>query len=232
MHKHAALLACALALAGSAQSFEISHKTTGDKAAPSQPMAWSHRTLAAGMEVFERRASEMAPGATLSFVVPHKADPAPVQVQLVSGARTEALPLRDANFTLPREAARGAQVVTNRRFAEGELLLPGVAVRSPGLDERTRRLGDLRLGCEVQVATAEAEKTAFKLMFAAGRVFGLDVCEKMPVTSMDAPGDYDHVVIEDGSRRVQVGKDDHAMVKLGDAGWSNEARIRYVQAAQ
>lgn len=101
MHKHVALLACALSLAGTAHSFEISHKTTGDKAAPARPMAWSYRTLAAGREVFERRAPEMAPGATLAFIVPSKPDAGPLQVQLVSGARTEPLPLVGARFTLP-----------------------------------------------------------------------------------------------------------------------------------
>lgn len=236
MRTFPALLAAALALPlVSAQAFQIKHTTTGDKATPARQMAWEYDTLHAGVKLFEQRAPQLAPGAALAFVVPPTADPAALQVQLVAEGRADTLAPSGAGFSLPAQAPGGAKIVTSRKFDEGNWQLPGIAVRSPGLNETTRRLGDLRLGCEVQAETAKAAKTGLRVLFAAMRVFGGSMCKDLPVTSMDAPaGDFDRLVIEDGGRRVvEAAKGSQAAgVKLGDAGWSNDARIRYLRAGE
>jgi hypothetical protein len=89
-------------------------------------------------------------------------------------------------------------------------------------------MGDLRLACAAQMAMAKAEGFKFRAALATASVFGLDVCDKLEVTKLDAPAEpYDTVTIEDGDRRLVMPAAGRNLPRLGDKNWSDNARISY-----
>ena len=242
MRTHLLLLPVALlAASASAHAIDVSHRTTGDKqSAQNTQMAWRYRTLAAGLDVFEREALALAPQATLAFALP-KPDGAEGENKVVLERPGDpiALPMVGlASFAMVRDQKAlesDARVVTNRQFRPGVVNHPNVQVRSPSLAADTRRLGDLRLACEVQMAMARTESTGLRAMLAAVSLFKGTLCGAVKVTHIDAPaGAFESIVIDDGKRRVvqKTSGPDGATVTLGDAIWGHDTRIQFMPAGQ
>jgi hypothetical protein len=125
------------------------------------PVAKSYRKMVAGAELFERR-RELAPGAALRFrLLPRKHATAMENIELEVAADSTAIPLKispDRTFILERDAValkENAQVMPNRKAGT---LTWRADVRTPGLPPNTRRLGDLRLECEVGMKTGLISK--------------------------------------------------------------------------
>ena len=117
------------------------------------PVEKSYRRMLRGMDLFDRNRSAMAPGAVLRFkVLQRKPGVRLDDLELAIVGRTVEIPIpvaADRTFVLPRDAAAAAEdaVVTPNRKA---LTMTWRAdVRTPGLPPGTRRLGDLRLECQV-----------------------------------------------------------------------------------
>jgi hypothetical protein len=222
-----------LAVAGSAHASDgvnIGHRTDSGEA---KPMAWRFSMLETAQEVFDKRAPERAPGATMRFRLP-KVDAAQGgnQVELVGADHRVPLPMAsNISFSLVRGSLAedsDSMVVVNRNFPKGEYNHPLVQVRSPGLPDGVRRMGDLRLACAVQIEMAKTEGLKFRAVLTGASLFGLNVCDKLEAAKTDEPsGKFDTVTIEDGERRlVQPAKDKH-LPTLGDKAWSDNARISY-----
>ncbi len=116
------------------------------------PVAKSYERMVAGAALFEAR-RHLAPGATLRFkLLPRKRQTAMDGVELEVAADSVAIPLEvgaDRTFALERDALalkEKARVMPNRKAGT---LTWRAEVRTPGLPAGTRRLGDLRLECEV-----------------------------------------------------------------------------------
>lgn len=221
------------AVAGSAcagDGIEVSHKSDSTQA---KPMAWSLQLLEKAEDVFEKRAPEKAPGATLSFRLP-KVDlgQGENQVEIVRADRRVPLTMLSNNTFVLRQDNFGkssdALVVVNRNFPKGEFNHPLVQVRSPGLPDGVKRMGDLRLSCEAQMEMAKGEGLKFRAVIGAVSMFGFDICKKLEITKLDAAASkYDTVTVEDGNRRLVQSAKDKNLVELGDNAWSDEARISY-----
>ena len=120
-----------------------------------------YRKFYQGMQVFAAN-RQLAPGATLRFRLYPRARHASFKdlvVTLVAG-KTEMPVELDANqsFALPmdaRLAAQDAVVMTNKK--DGTYAWR-VDIRTPGLPPDTRRLGDLRLECRVDMKGAELRR--------------------------------------------------------------------------
>lgn len=154
----AALCAAAVGLfaapAGQAQSsggalppVTISGKALRD------PVEKSYRRMVRGMDLFERQRGAMAPQATLRFkLLPRKPGTDLNNLDLHVLGSTVAIPVAvaaDQTFTLPRDAkalAENAQVTPDRKALT---MTWRADIRTPGLPPHTRRLGDLRLECQV-----------------------------------------------------------------------------------
>jgi hypothetical protein len=227
-----------LAVAGSAHASDginVGHRTDSSEA---KPMAWRLSLLEKARDVFEKRAPERAPGATMAFRLP-KVDAAQTgnQVEIVGADHRVPLAMASPNtFALKRGTLAedsDSMVVVNRHFPKGEFNHPLVVVRSPGLPDGVKRMGDLRLACAAQMEMAKTEGLEFRATLAAASLFGFNVCDKLEATKVDEPtGPYDTVTIEDGGRRlVQAAKDKHPP-ELGDKGWSDNARISYTLNGQ
>jgi hypothetical protein len=117
------------------------------------PVEKSYRRMLRGMDLFERNKATMAPAASLRFkLLQRKPGVRLDNVELEVLGRTVDIPLQvapDRTFTLPRDARAAAEdaVVTPNRKALS--MTWRADVRTPGLPPGTRRLGDLRLECQV-----------------------------------------------------------------------------------
>lgn len=116
------------------------------------PVAKSYQKMVEGAELFEQR-RHLAPGASLRFrLLPRKPHTAMEGVQLEVAAESLAIPLKvapDRTFALEVDDValrENAQVTPNRKAGT---LTWRAEVRTPGLPPNARRLGDLRLECEV-----------------------------------------------------------------------------------
>lgn len=116
------------------------------------PVSKSYRRMIEGMEHFEKR-HHLAPEASLRFkLLPRKPGTRMDDINLQVAADTRAIPLRvaeDRTFELERDLKllkQDAKVMPDRKAGT---MTWRADVRTPGLPPDTRRLGDLRLECEV-----------------------------------------------------------------------------------
>jgi len=156
----AALLASALALAAPHALAQQDKPAAGalppvsvTGSALRDPVEKSYRRMLRGMDLFERNRPAMAPAASLRFkLLQRKPGVRLDDLELDVLGRTVDIPLPiapDRTFVLPRDARAAEEdaVVTPNRKA---LTMTWRAdVRTPGLPPNTRRLGDLRLECQV-----------------------------------------------------------------------------------
>jgi hypothetical protein len=116
------------------------------------PVAKSYDRMVAGMELFKQR-RHLAPEAALRFkLLPRKPQTAMEGIELEIAADSVGVPLEvapDRTFVLERNDValkEKAKVVPNRKAGT---MTWRADVRTPGLPPHARRLGDLRLECEV-----------------------------------------------------------------------------------
>lgn len=116
------------------------------------PVDKSYRKMVQGMELFERRHA-LAPHATLRYkLLPRKrsADLRNLEVEIVG--KTFDLPVEvaaDHTFTLRRYPKALDEDARVRAERQAQTLTWRADVRTPGVPPDARRLGDLRLECEV-----------------------------------------------------------------------------------
>ena len=116
------------------------------------PVEKSYRRMVRGMELFERRHA-LAPAAQLRFrLLPRQRDTdmRNIRLDVVGNTLETRVPIApDDTFVLqrdPQALAEDAQVVPNRKARS---MTWRTEIRSPGVPPDARRLGDLRLECEV-----------------------------------------------------------------------------------
>ena len=117
-----------------------------------EPVDKSYRKMIAGMDLFERNRA-MAPAASLRFkLLPRRTNTSMKRIDLEIVSDTLAIPVplaEDNTFTLDRIRKAwedDASVQANRKTLT---MTWRADIRTPGLPPNTRRLGDLRLECEV-----------------------------------------------------------------------------------
>ena len=120
--------------------------------ANTDPVEKSYRKMVRGMDLFEQRHG-ISPVASLRFqLLPRRRDTDMNSIAIdVVGSKVDfAVPVApDRTFTLPRNPQawdEDAQVVPNRK---AQSMTWRTDIRTPGLPPNTRRLGDLRLECQV-----------------------------------------------------------------------------------
>ena len=147
----AILGAQAAAQAQPAASAALPSVTVSGKA--TEDVEKSYRRMIRGMDLFEQRRAQLAPQSTLRFkLLPRRrtTNMGNIQLEILGRTLDEPVPIAaDHTFTLARNAqalAEDAVVSPNR--ASGTMTWR-TEIRSPGVPEGMRRLGDLRLECEV-----------------------------------------------------------------------------------
>jgi hypothetical protein len=152
--------------AGGLPSVTISAKANRD------PVEKSYRRMVRGMDLFERRHG-LAPDATLRFrLLPrhHDTDMRNIRLDVVGRTVETRVPIApDATFVLQRDRqalAEDAMVEPNRKVLS---MTWRTEIRTPGLPPGIRRLGDLRLECEVgmEAGLVSNRRSVFDQIFGA-----------------------------------------------------------------
>lgn len=196
------------------------------------PELQPYRRMVRGLDAWEAKRA-LAPAADLRFELwtkdgkPARTDG--LQLRIAGDTADIALPL-DANgtFLLPRSQEAfddGADLVSNRK--KGEIRWRP-RVRTPGVPENARRLGDLRLECEVSVAVRREE---IPLLYRAGAMAAGGLC-RLPMTGYiyRAPKRLVSATVVSGERKARLplidgGAGYHA--PLRDKRWDDDALVVY-----
>ena len=208
------------------------------------PEVRKYKVILAGLDAFDRH-RQLAPSVDrLQFRATARQkdeSPAPLGARLV-GDDGFNLPLAiDAagRFTVPRsEAAEDAksELELNRKR---RLYRTAPDVRTPGLAANQRRLGDLRLECQVTVAMAKEEIGLFWTMTLNTILLTSDWCsffsEKRNARfGFPADGRLSAAVLREGERTLDLQfKGDGFEVPLGSPDWSDDAvvELRFAEPA-
>lgn len=115
----------------------------------------SYRDMVAGMQVFEQQRA-LAPRAALRFkVLPRQAGVAMDRLTLQLAGEHTQVPITlaaDHTFVLPMDAGAAGDHAAVRSNRKEKSLAWRADIRTPGLPQDTRRLGDLLLECKVAMA--------------------------------------------------------------------------------
>lgn len=196
------------------------------------PALRPHRIMSRGLDAFDKHHA-LAPNASLRFELWNADGTIPQSDGLglrLSGDRTDlALPVdAEATFVLPRSQEAlddNADLVLNRKK---EQMGWRPRVRSPGVPENARRLGDMRLECEVSWAVMK-DQVSFVLRTAMSAVGGM--CHS-PMTSLSyrVPQKLAAVTLVSGerSRPLRLAENGHSyIVPVRDKEWDNDSLIVY-----
>ena len=233
-------MACAALLAGSmTASAQDSKPGSPDEIkvnAMRDPEVRQYAAILAGLDAFDKHRA-MAPAVPmLRFRVEPRggAGKATLPTARLGGDAgfSLALPVAaDGLFTVPRSQAAldaKAELVLNQKRRDYKVT---PTVRSPGLPDNVRRLGDLRLECRVHVAIAKEEIPLWIVLTANTVLRTRDWCgftvdgDKVGFTFRHG-GNVNGAVLVDGNRSANLETDGRGFrVPIGDKRWSDDALI-------
>ena len=205
-----------------------------------KPEVRRYTAIVAGLDAFERH-HRMAPNAeALRFRVERRAwtDKTPKPGEAPMALRLEGrdgfllpLTLNDALETIvPRSSAALAadsELVLNRKR---RMYRVTPLVRSPGLPENVRRLGDLRLECHVMVAIGKEELGLMRTLFVNSVLLTPNWCNFFNAEregfQFDTPSTLARATLREGDRTKDLPVEERNFrVALNDPDWSDDALI-------
>jgi hypothetical protein len=196
------------------------------------PALRPYRIMTRGLDAFDKHHA-LAPKADLRFELWNADGTIPradgLGLRLAGDKFDQLLPVdAEATFILPRSQEAlddNADLVLNRKKEEMQWR---PRVRSPGVPDNARRLGDMRLECEVAWAVMK-DQMSFVVRTALTAAGGM--CRApMTVLSYRAPKRLASVTLVSGerSRALKLGKDTSTyIVPLRDKEWDDESLIVY-----
>jgi len=241
------LLACALGsllCCGPAAALPgVDEPATVHVNAMRNPEIKKYKAILAGLDSFDKHHA-LAPNVPeLRFrIQPRRGAGLPEQATVrLEGRHDFVLPLAiDAanRFTVPRsEAALDAdgELVLNQKRRLYQIM---PEVRTPGLPDNVRRLGDLRLECKVLIDITKEEMPLFWVLTLNGVLMTRDWCSFFSEREHNAPFGFKAgapvlaAVLHDGNRSKSLEtENDEFRVGLGDAEWSDDALVELTLGA-
>jgi hypothetical protein len=199
------------------------------------PEMHAYRAIVAGLDMFDDQHALAPQVPELLFAVRTR-NGAPVSGDIPTATLSAdefSLPLAvgpDALFKVPRSQQAWdakAELVLSRKRREVRVW---PHVRTPGLADNQRRLGDIRLECRVLVAVAKEEAPFYIVALVNTVLLTGDWCsfmkDKDRTWSVTMPSTLASATLRDGERSLPLkvnGK--QFQLALGDASWSNDALI-------
>lgn len=250
MRAPSVLLAATLAAASAAAIADAGANSAPDSPetihvnAMRNPEVRSYAAIVAGMDEFERHHA-LAPGVdALRFQIralrlrEGLPEPARVGVQLEGedGFRLPLVPGPKGELLVPRSRAAlkaNSELMLNQKRRDYRI---EPLIRTPGLPENLRRLGDLRLECKVMVAIAKEEIGTFWTLTVNSLLLTRDWCSFDKAShdgfSFRTAHTVTGAVLQDGnlSRNLRF-SDKSFQVPLYDQRWSDDALIELQFAA-
>jgi len=205
------------------------------------PEMHSYRAIVAGLDTFDDQHALAPAVPQLRFVVRARSGAVlagDIPTAKLSGdAFTLPLPVgADALFTVPRSAHAwdaNAELVLSRKRMDVRVW---PHVRTPGLADNQRRLGDVRLECQVFVTIAKKEAPFWAVALANTAFLTGDWCSFFKdadrTWSVTVESPLASAVLREGERTLPLRVKGHQFeLPLGDPGWSNEAIIDLAYAS-
>jgi hypothetical protein len=227
-----ALLLCA-ALAGTTPAALAdepiqSVKVTGLKA----PEMRSYRSIVAGLDAFDRDHA-LAPAATLRFRMMRQAGgpmlPSDgVVLNLVSDGETIPVPIdADGLLTVQRSQAAYDADATFMLNRKSGMFSAYPEVRTPGLPDNVRRLGDLRLECRVTVAIVKEQMPFLARAAVNTLLMGSQWCTSKEMNfGYPSPMPLAGATLRRGERSMPLQVEEwRYTVPIGDASWPDDALV-------
>jgi hypothetical protein len=203
-------------------------------------IGWPYAALAAGMAAFED-GHALAPQAALRFrllLAPGVTVLDNVALTLVDGDSLAAVPVTPEGFFQLDRARRGdgAELAVNRNGGQFDgNRAPQPEVRTPGLPDNVRRLGDLRLECRVKMAIAR-NMLGFMQSAAISVLGGSNWCapRKGGGYSVDTAAPLAQATLSQGNRTLvlPVRHGNVVTVPIADRAWADNALVTFDQASR
>jgi hypothetical protein len=200
------------------------------------PEMHSYRSVAAGLDAFDAHRA-LAPHATLRFRMRH-AEGAPanagdgLKLRLASddGSFQENVPIDAAGLlTVARNQAAYDADATFILNQKNGLYMGHPEVRTAGLPDNVRRLGDLRLECRVTIAIVKDQMPFLAKAAINSLLLTSDWCGKKGFHfDVPAPRAGVRAVLRDGERSRPL--ETHGWkvtVPIGDTGWPDDALVQF-----
>jgi hypothetical protein len=194
------------------------------------PALRPYRSMLRGLDAFEQKRA-LAPQASLRFELLTQdgkyAMPDGLQLRIAGDQVDIALPIdADATFVLPRSQAAfddEADLLLNRKKDQFRWR---PRVRTPGVPEQARRLGDVRMECEVMQAVRKEE---IPLLYRAAAVAAGGICN-MPMVGyvFRMPQRLLSATVVSGERRAALALHEGGigyLAPLRDKRWDDDALI-------
>jgi hypothetical protein len=205
------------------------------------PEMHSYRAIVAGLDTFDEFHA-MAPKVPRLLFAVRSRNSGPLRGDLPSAKLQGedfalALPVdADARFEVPRSRQAwdtDAELILSRKRKEVRVW---PYIRTPGLADNQRRLGDIRLECRVMVAIAKKEASFYVVALVNTVLLTGDWCtfmkDKNSNWSVRMPAELASAVLVDGNRSRNLRVEDNAfMVPLFDTSWSDDALIEVAYAS-
>jgi len=204
------------------------------------PEMRSYRSVATGLDAFDAHRT-LAPHATLRFRMRH-AEGAPanagdgLRLRLASadGSFQEDVPI-DATglLTVARNRAAYDADATFILNQKNGLYTGHPEVRTAGLPDNVRRLGDLRLECRVTIAIVKDQMPFLAKAAINTLMLTSDWCAKKDFNfGVPAPREGVRAVLHDGERtRTLETHGWNLMVPIGDTGWPDNTLVQFDDGA-
>ncbi|MES2511052.1 MAG: hypothetical protein V4625_14065 [Pseudomonadota bacterium] len=264
----ARMLACALAvvLAYAGTSTCVQAQDRNSSALPSvtvaakanrDPVEKSYRKMIRGMDLFEKMRST-SPNASLRFkLLPRRKDTEMNNIMVEVLGNTVSFPVAvaaDYTFALPRDAKAFEEDAVVQPNRKAQTMTWRTEIRTPGLPANVRRLGDMRLECEVgmeaglvsndrsiigKIASAIADvgyctrRDTRYLFFADRPLFGVTLSsgprrEVLPVEKLYAAASVDKGLKDDLPYcDCEVLLDRTYFLPLGDKSWPDDTLVEF-----
>jgi hypothetical protein len=205
------------------------------------PEMHSYRAIAAGLDTFDDRHALAPKVPLLRFAVRTRSGAVlagDIPAAKLSGdAFTLPLPVgADAVFTVPRSAQAwnaNAELVLSRKRQDVRVW---PYVRTPGLADNQRRLGDLRLECQVFVTIAKKEAPFWAVALVNTVILTGDWCsffkdaDRTWSVNVDSP--LASAVLREGERKLPLRVQGRQFeLPLADASWGNDAIVDFTYAS-
>lgn len=199
------------------------------------PALRPYRRMLRGLDAWDEKRG-LAPAARLRFELLTQdgkpAQPEGLALRIAGDKVDIPLPIdADATFVLPRSQEAyddEADLLLNRKKDQFRWR---PQVRTPGVPEHARRLGDLRLECEI---TQAIRKEEIPLLYRAGAVAAGGICQ-LPMVGyiFRAPKRLASATVVSGGRKAGLALHEGGagyMVPMRDKSWDNDALVVYEYA--
>ena len=226
---YAACAVVALALTGTGAMAQEAPRQVAVKGIK-HPQMHSYRSVWAGLDAFDKHRALAPQAAALRFrIAPHANNPAAaidgVTLHIVGQGDAIAVPIANGQFAIERNQAayddRADLMFNHKRH----LCTTFAEVRTPGLPSNARRLGDLRLECQVNLAIIKKE-APFHIVAAVNTLLvSIDWCNKVGIY-LSVPTERLHkATLVHGARTKNVAVEELPMHTTTDRPWPDDTRL-------